>query len=179
MAEGRDWFEVVAAATCPDCGFDATALGPEAIAPAVATHAAAFAALVRATTPSVLRARPAPDTWSALEYAAHVRDVLAVFDARILRALAETDPELGWWDHEAAVVDEAYVAQDPRAVADALAANADAFAARLAAVPADGWARTATRRGVEHFRVDGLARFVLHEVQHHLHDARAAVGAAS
>ena len=61
----------------------------------------------------IVRARPAPDTWSALEYACHTRDVLSVFNRRVLLMVAEDRPELGWWDHEAAADDEAYNAQDP------------------------------------------------------------------
>ena len=64
--------------------------------------------------------------------------MLSVFNRRVLLMVAEDRPELGWWDHEAAAEDEAYNAQDPTEVADALDRNAQAFAETLEAVPADG-----------------------------------------
>ena len=119
---------------------------------------------------SILVARPLPGVWSALAYACHVRDVLAVFDGRIGRMLAEDAPDLGWWDHEAAVEADAYEKQAPAEVAAALAANAAALSATLAAVPDGGWERTGIRRGGEAFTVLGAGRFVLHEGTHHLLD---------
>ena len=98
---------------------------------------------------SILLTRPSPDVWSALAYACHVRDVLSVFDARIARMLTEDAPELGWWDHEAAVEADAYEKQVPTEVAAALAANAAALSATLSAVPEEGWDRTGTRRDGE------------------------------
>lgn len=55
--------------------------------------------------------------WSALEYAAQVRDVLALFRNRVGSAITEEEPDFGWWTHEAAAVDEGYNEQDPPVVA--------------------------------------------------------------
>ena len=93
-----------------------------------------------------------------------------VFNRRVLRMVAEDRPELGWWDHEAAADDEAYNAQDPVEVADALDRNARAFAETLEAVPRQRWAREGVRRAGEVFTVLGAGRFVLHEGHHHLLD---------
>ena len=41
-----------------------------------------------------MRARPDPDTWSALEYAAHLRDALRFYEDRIRRTLSEDRPQL-------------------------------------------------------------------------------------
>ena len=109
--------------------------------------------------------------WSPLEYAAHARDVLEVFTGRIDRVLNESHPTFGWWDHDAAVLEEDYNGQQPTAVAEGIRVNADRMAAALAAVPADGWTRTGQRRDGEVFTVAGLGRFALHEVHHHRLDA--------
>jgi hypothetical protein len=128
------------------------------------------------TDDAALRRRPRVDRWSALEYAAHTRDVLRVFTERVELAVAADNPQFGWWDHENAVVNERYNAQDPDAVAAVLESNADLLATVLTAVPSDGWARTGTRRDRETFTVAGLARFALHEAHHHLQDAERSAG---
>jgi hypothetical protein len=159
---------------CPECAFDPNGFGPAELPGAVAALGRRYHAPMTRFLPgedaSLLVARPLPGVWSALAYACHVRDVLSVFDGRIARMLAEDSPELGWWDHEAAVEADAYEKQPPAEVAAAIATNAAALAATLEAVPEDGWDRTATRRDGELFTVLGIGRFVLHEGTHHLLD---------
>lgn len=45
--------------------------------------------------------RPDDRTWSALEYAAHVRDVFRIFDERLALMLAGDDPAFPNWDQDA------------------------------------------------------------------------------
>jgi DinB superfamily len=159
---------------CPECAFDPNGVGAAELAGAVAglgrRYQAPLTRLLPGEDESILIARPLPGTWSALAYACHVRDVLSVFDGRIGRMLTEDAPDLGWWDHEAAVEADAYEKQSPGEVAVAVAANAAALSATLAAVPDDGWDRTGVRRGGELFTVLGAGRFALHEGTHHLLD---------
>jgi hypothetical protein len=159
---------------CPECAFDPNGFGPAELPRAVAALGRRYHAPMTRFLPgedaSLLVARPLPGVWSALAYACHVRDVLSVFDGRIARMLAEDSPELGWWDHEAAVEADAYEKQPSAEVAAAIATNAAALAATLEAVPEDGWDRTATRRDGELFTVLGIGRFGLHEGTHHLLD---------
>ncbi len=178
MTETRDW-SLVQHQACPECGFDAGALAVDELAPAVRDEGRRWALLVDGllATGADLRRRPDQATWSALEYACHVRDVLAVFTDRVVRTLTEDDPDLGWWDHEAAVDDERYDAQDPAAVVAALTERAAGLAATVGAVPPSSWDRTARRRGSEAFTVAGLARFALHESVHHRGDAERAAAA--
>lgn len=169
--EGWDWVRVQSE-PCPQCGFDAPALPPARLAAVARDEAAAWASWLRGAALDVeLRRRPAPDVWSALEYAGHVRDTVAVFTDRIRRVLVEDEPALGWWDHEAAVVEERYDEADPIVVANAIWSHGDDLALVLSTVPDDGWERRAVRRAGEHFTVVGLARFVLHEAHHHRADA--------
>jgi DinB superfamily len=159
---------------CPECAFDPNGVSaaelPAAISGLGRRYQAPLTRFLAGEDESILLARPLPGVWSALAYACHVRDVLAVFDGRIARMLAEDNPDLGWWDHEAAVEADAYEKQPPREVAAALAANAAALSATLAVVPDQGWDRTATRRGGEVFTVLGAGRFALHDGTHHLLD---------
>ncbi|MEZ5247291.1 MAG: hypothetical protein R2707_19550 [Acidimicrobiales bacterium] len=145
---------------------DDRALGPE-----IVREVARWGRTVAAADPVMLRRRPAAETWSALEYACHVRDLLPVMAARVQRMLEDDCAELGWWDHEAAAVEDRYNEQVPVLVIEAMTANARAFAASLASVEGDSWDRSAERRPGEHFTVRGIARFVLHEVIHHRDDA--------
>jgi hypothetical protein len=98
--------------------------------------------------------------------------VLAVFTERAGSALIESHPRWGWWDHDASVVDERYNEQDPAVVAVALRTNAHALATLLEPLDDAQRARTGERRDGEVFSVEGLGRFALHEVEHHLGDAR-------
>lgn len=170
MAEGRDWtrtqFE-----RCPDCGADVAAIEVSALGAVVMREVAAWGRLLAAADPTAVRLRPADHVWSALEYACHARDLLAVMAARVERMLVETSPVLGWWDHEAAVDDDHYNEQVPVLVIEAMTANARGFVRSLSAVANDDWERSAQRRPGEQFTISGIARFVLHEVIHHGDDA--------
>lgn len=177
MPDDRDWFATTRG-RCAECGYDAAAVPRDDLVRAVRDLGDAWRAGLPITAPG-LSERPDDVTWSALEYACHTRDVLAVFAGRVSLTLVEDEPELGWWDHEAAAVDEGYNAQDPAAVLADLELNADHLGDVLATVPDEGWERVGTRRGVERFTVADMARFCLHEGHHHLHDARRALAPAN
>lgn len=182
MTDDRPWARVQFE-TCEECGFDPATIGvdtlPDAIRGLVRRYTIPLTRFLPGEdTEVVVRARPSAGSWSALEYAAHVRDVLGEFDRRVALTLSEDSPVFGWWDHEAAVVDEAYNAQDPAVVVAELGQRAEALADTLAAVPEDGWDRAATRRDGELFTVAGLGRFALHEGSHHLLDIGRALRSA-
>lgn len=170
-AAERDWYAVVTAEHCDDCGLAAAGVPQHELGTAIAREGARWAALLSERAEHELRRRPRAEVWSALEYAAHVRDVLALFRDRVGSAITEEEPEFGWWNHEAAAVDEGYNEQDPPVVAAMLEEAAERL---VMALPAEGdaaWQRAGTRRESERFTVDGLARFALHEARHHRFDA--------
>jgi hypothetical protein len=159
---------------CEECGFVYEDLAPADIPAAIRSFAKRYRAPLTRFLPgedgdTVVRERPAPETWSALEYAAQVRDVFSSYDGWIKQCLAEDRPVL-----EGPVPDEAvelrhYNADDPVAVADALAANADQLASTVEKVPDDGWDRVGLRRDEER-SVLFSARRAVHEGSHHLLD---------
>ncbi len=168
---------------CGECGFDPTSVGSDAIAEAVRGLGRRYRVpltrgLKGEDLHALLVAHPLEGTWSALSYACHTRDVLDVFRQRTERMLAEDDPDLGWWDHEASVLDDRYDEQDPAGVADAIEANAAAYADALAAVGPGGWDRTGVRRSGERFTVLTKAQYALHEANHHLLDVGRVLRAA-
>jgi catechol 2,3-dioxygenase-like lactoylglutathione lyase family enzyme len=171
------WRDIVATGPCAGCGLTATDGAATSLAGRVRDEAHRWGGVLTGADDEAVRRRPAPGRWSALEYGAHVRDTIKVFTERTMRALVETDPELGWWDHEAAIEDGWDNESDVAAVVDDLAENAGRFGEVLDRVPPDGWDRTATRRG-EPFTIEDLARYALHEVVHHRVDAERSLAAA-
>ena len=170
MAEGRDWTRSQFEA-CPDCGHDSSAVDDDDLPRTLTDEAARWGSFLAAAPIADLRRWPEPGVWSPLEYACHTRDVVSVFEERVRRTATDPGQQLGWWDHEAAVVDEGYNSQEPVLVAEAMAGNARRLGATLAALDAAQWDHAAERRPGEEFTVRGMARFVLHELAHHRHDA--------
>jgi hypothetical protein len=118
---------------------------------------------------ALLRMRPAPEVWSALEYAAHVRDVFDWYDRWVHETLAEDRPVLEGIGRDEAVQEYRYNEQDPVAVADQLGANAERLAATFESVPEDAWDRVGVR-GAEERTVRLFAKRAVHEGNHHLLD---------
>jgi hypothetical protein len=164
----------VSAPPCEECGFDYDALDPPDVPAAIRTFAKRYRMpltrfLRDEDGDALVRQRPAPEVWSALEYAAHVRDVFASYDGWIRLCLSDDRPVLQGPGPDDLAADRRYNEDDPVAVADALAANAERLAATVEAVPADGWDRVGLRRDEER-SVLLLARRAVHEGSHHLLD---------
>lgn len=118
---------------------------------------------------AIVRTRPEPDLWSALEYACHVRDALNINIEHVPATLMDDPPEFQAFGRDEAVIERNYNGQDPSAVADEIDAAATALAAAFAAVPDDAWDRFWVRGDMK-FTIDWMARNVQHEVDHHLLD---------
>jgi hypothetical protein len=159
---------------CEECGFTYESLAPADIPAALRSFARRYRAPLTRFLPgedgdALIRRRPAPSTWSALEYAAHVRDVLANYARWMGQTLAEDRPVLeGPGPDELAALGR-YNEADPVEVADALAANAERLAAIVESVPDGGWERVGLRRGEER-SVLFSSRRAVHEGSHHLLD---------
>lgn len=167
--DDKDWTWVLRD-RCPECGFTAADVDPTAIGATVRDLVPRW---LGALGRDDVRVRPAPTVWSSLEYGAHVRDVLRIFDERLALMLAQDDPAFANWDQDATALAERYDLQDPVVVAEQLADAADVIAARFDAVPADAWERTGRRSNGSLFTVRTLGQYFLHDVVHHLHDVRA------
>ena len=117
--------------------------------------------------------RPAPEVWSTVEYAAHVRDVCRVFRGRLEQMLAEDDPEFENWDQDAAALSDRYWEQAADDVCRGLGDEVGATAAAFDGVAGEQWDRSGRRSNGSVFTVRTLATYFLHDVEHHLHDVRA------
>jgi hypothetical protein len=152
---------------CPECGFDSSATSAGEVAGLVRANAAAWPAVLERDD---VRVRPDDETWSALEYGAHVRDVFRVSLVRFGLMLDDDDPEFPDWDQDATAVDDRYGEQDPAVVSGELLEAGEALAVLLEEVPADAWGRRGRRSDGSVFTVSTLARYVIHDPVHHLHD---------
>ena len=166
--DDKDWTWVLDQ-PCPDCGFDARTLDVRSTGAAVRANAAAWSAVLERDD---VRVRPDEQTWSALEYGCHVRDVLTLFDQRLRMMLDQHDPLFPNWDQDTTAVDDRYGEQDPRVVAEQLVEAGEAVAARFDAVDDDQWQRPGRRSDGASFTVDSFARYFLHDPVHHLWDVR-------
>ena len=160
---------------CDECGFDPDGIGadelPAKIRDLGRRYRPPLTRLLNGEDESVLRVRPAPEVWSALEVAAHVPDALGFYRDRIERVLADDRPQLASWDPDA--IDHRH------AEVDTTLARLDGEAEALAAV-LDGadWTRVGIGHDGDERDVLTLARRALHEGSHHLLDIGRALRAA-
>ena len=155
--------------SCPDCGFEAAAVGRDEVAAQIRAVTAPWVGVLQRE--DVAR-RPSPTVWSPLEYACHVRDVCALFAQRARLMLDEDDPRFADWDQDDTAAEAAYAESDPGHVSGELASAAAAFAAVYDGVSGAQWERPGTRSNGSHFTVLSLGQYGLHDLAHHLWDVR-------
>ena len=155
--------------TCTDCGFDAAHFPATDVARATEALGPQWRVLL--ADPRA-RTRPNDHTWSAVEYACHVRDVCRLYLVRLDLMLLETAPTFENWDQDVTAVAERYDLQDPAEVAAELAGAADMLGARFATVAGAAWERTGLRSDGALFTIDTFARYFLHDPIHHVWDVQ-------
>lgn len=168
---------------CEECGWQAahvTSVNAEATLKDLGPQYRAALTRLPTDPDDLLRRRPAAGVWSALEYAAHVRDVIAVWSAALHKLLTEDHPVLPRPDPS--IADEAaaagtYNTLDPSLTADELAANANRTARKVTTVGANQWDQVIAL-GDEELSAIGIVRKVSHEGAHHLLDLSRSLGAS-
>ncbi len=163
----KDWTWVLER-PCPECGTDAAALGVAELPDLLRRSSLALGDALR--DPEAARRRPAPDRWSPLEYACHVRDVHLVFAERVRAVLAEDGVRFANWDQDAAALAGRYAEQDPVEVELELLGAAGTVAGLYAAATPEQEAHTGLRSNGSAFTLRTLGQYHLHDVLHHLHD---------
>lgn len=172
VADAKDWTWVLQR-PCPECGFDTRTLSGPEVPRLLRQNASTWSQLLLERT--AVGSRPSEDRWSVLEYGCHVRDVFRIFDQRLQLMLHEDNPTFPNWDQDATAVADSYDAQHPAAVAVQLHDAATTLAARFDSVDAGSWSRQGSRSDGAHFTVATLARYLIHDPVHHLHDVGADV----
>jgi S-DNA-T family DNA segregation ATPase FtsK/SpoIIIE len=156
---------------CAECGYvyDATA---SAFSSRLASYAQRYVDALDGHADAALRTRPDPDTWSALEYTCHVRDVLLVQRDRLYVALVADDATWPPMYRDARPSLARYNEQDPAAVLRQLGVATELAAQAFGVLDEDQLARTFTYNypaPAEH-TVLWLGRHTVHEAEHHLKD---------
>ncbi|MGN6605690.1 MAG: DinB family protein [Jatrophihabitans sp.] len=165
----KDWTWVLGE-RCADCGYDAATVSLADVPAGIDRVVATFTA--RLADPDAA-ARPAPDIWSPVEYACHIRDVCRMFTVRLDRMLTEDDPQFANWDQDATALEERYWTQQPATIAAELQQAAGEVGAAFAAVRPDQTDRRGRRSDGAAFTVDSLGRYFLHDLVHHEWDITA------
>ncbi|MCK0114118.1 DinB family protein [Ornithinimicrobium sp. F0845] len=187
----KDWTWTVER-VCPECGFDASQVQASELPSVIRGVTAPWGQRLAAAD---ARQRPVPTTWSPLEYACHIHEVLEVFRGRFELILAEDNPSLPNWDQDAAATEGKYAEADLERVAREIPERAEELVHVLAAFatsgpadqgvePHDGsaeegsetttrtgrWERTAVRSDGASFTALTLGRYLVHDLAHHLYD---------
>jgi hypothetical protein len=164
--DSKDWTWVIDR-PCPECGFDAHVVDRVGVTRRLRDATAPWAAILAQPGARTRRSRA---VWSPLEYACHVRDVCRVYDGRLERMLTEENPLYPNWDQDDTAVEDRYSEQDPIAVGAEVDAAAHQLIDRFATVRVDQWERPGRRSDGASFTIDSFARYLLHDLVHHLWD---------
>ena len=118
-----------------------------------------------------LHVRPEPGVWSAIEYAAHSRDITALHVFGVEQALTGDEPVLPAIESDDLIESAAahYADEDPATVVDALDREARRLAGLARDAPVDGWSLGITI-GHDRSTVRALLEHALHDSHHHLDD---------
>jgi hypothetical protein len=156
---------------CEECGYSYDALDRAELSSTVRGFGPRYLSAIERPD-AELRAHPLEGTWSILEYACHMRDVLRAQRERVALALAEDEPTFPSMRREERVIEERYNEQSPAQVAAELTTAADDFADAIDVLDGAGW----QRRGVYSWperrprTLEWVARHTIHEGEHHLMD---------
>lgn len=168
--ETKNWTWVIESA-CDECGYDGSAVTIRDVPGIIDANTTGWPTVVG--RPDV-RDRPDDQTWSPLEYAAHVRDVHRKMLERLELMLAEDAPTFPNWDQDATAVEDRYAEQDPAVVIRELGEAAHRAARAFDEVRDDQLERTGLRSDGSSFTVATLATYYAHDPVHHLWDVRRA-----
>jgi len=162
---------------CDECGFVYADVSPSDAADKLRSFGRRYTApltrfLKGEDGDAVLRQRPSEGVWSALEYAAHVRDAIRFNGYLARRTLTEERPTLPAPNPDRAAADNDYNAEDPSAVAEGIEQQGEKLAAMVDGVdePAS-WEHVAAWEGRDgDFTALYFVRNAVHEGHHHLLD---------
>jgi S-DNA-T family DNA segregation ATPase FtsK/SpoIIIE len=165
-----DVFEI-----CDECGFDAVMVGRPDVVARLRSLGDRWAA-VFANPAELLRARPAPETWCAVEYAEHVTYALGAIEWAAGEFVAGRSPDwdaepkdlAGQFEHESHDCERFDVSATLREL-DAAAHSMAGFAEQLTA---EELGRTANYTETLVLTTAAVVRHALHDAEHHLLDIR-------
>jgi hypothetical protein len=155
---------------CAACGFDGSEYEPEQLLDAIRDLGPQWIRVLLESGDE-LRLRPAPETWSALEYASHSRDVTALHVFGVEQALTVNEPRFPEIAGDELVQSAAanYAVQDPDVVGMELEDETRKLADLAQESGSSSWSRGITI-GDARSDVRLLLEHALHDSRHHLRD---------
>ncbi len=158
---------------CEQCGFSYDETAASQAASAILAGVGELDGLLATASPLLGRRRQS-ETWSALEYCCHVRDVLLVQRERVLAARREQRPVFDPMGRDERVEHDGYAEQEPADVRRQLADAARLFSNVLRRLGPTDWERRVVYPYPEPIErsLRWLAVHTQHEVEHHLLDVR-------
>src|SRR4051794_28323536 len=168
--------------TCKECGLEYDSISPQDGIQALRSFPRRYREVIGPfiEDDEVLRRRPDPSTFSALEYTAHVADILEAMTPQLLDIVRHDNPSVDDpIEPDARAAERSYNEMEPREVLDWLQRSATTTADTAASFTPDDWSRKAKYPYGERELIDVL-RNMVHEGVHHLRDVenvlRAVIG---
>lgn len=157
---------------CEECGYAYDLTTATRAVDEIVAGAAELARLLTTTERRTLTRRTAPERWSPLEYACHVRDVLITQRERVLLARRVDVPAAVPMGRDERVAHEGYAQSDPAEVAEEVTIAARLLANALRRLDTRDWELRIVYNWPH--RTERTLRWVavntLHDVRHHLLD---------
>jgi hypothetical protein len=164
----------VAVERCDECGYAYDLTAATRAGDDIRVGVAELARLLITTERRTLARRTAPELWSPLEYACHVRDVLITQRERVLLARRVDVPAAVPMGRDERAAHEGYAESDPTEVAEEVTIAARLLANVLRRLDSRDWELRIVYNWPQ--RAERTLRWVaantLHEVRHHLLDMR-------
>ncbi len=168
--------------TCPECGLVYDSIAPRDAIQALRSFPRRYREVIGpfVDDDEVLRRRPDPSTWSALEYTGHVADLLQEMTPQLVLVVQRDEPHItDPIDPDERTSLQGYNDMEPAHVLEWLTRSATNAADTCAGFTPDDWSRRAQYPYGERELVD-IVRNMVHEGVHHLHDVervlRAVIG---
>lgn len=162
----KDWTWVLET-PCAECGFEPTAQTLADVPRLIHDTAMVWSGVLRRAD---ARERPAPNVWSPLEYACHIRDIHRLFAERVAMMLDEDEPRFADWDQDKTAVEAGYAEQDLVEVDVDLIDAAGHVAGLYSTITPEDATRRGFRSNGSEFTIETLGLYHLHDVVHHVHD---------
>jgi MOSC domain-containing protein YiiM len=165
---------------CDECGFDSRRWRAHDADTFMGALGWWWRSALSGLDPADLTRRPAPSTWSILEYGVHSANATEALRRSLERVLAgdtwEATDRVNPPRVDASPVDEPCRADLPQ-VLDDIETSGSRLAAVAKATKAAGWRRTAEREGRPPVRADSILFHAVHDASHHLMDVARAISA--
>lgn len=162
--DDRDWTFVIDHG-CTECGFEP--FPPHQMGDRLRSAAKRWSSVLQRDDATQ---RPDQQTWSPMEYACHVRDMIMVLHQRVEAMLNQRNPELADFDGDAEAVRREYWRADRSTGLTELTQNAQRTADLVGTVNGQQWELPGRRSDGFEFTIATLCLYIGHEMEHHLYD---------